>query len=315
MISARATPPVTEPLTIAIPFYSGVDYLREAVESVRRQTDTEWKLAVLDDGPDATVAAVVAGFGDHRITYRRNPTRLGMAGNWNACLDAADTDLVALLHADDVMLPDYVARMRAAARSEPNAAVTFCWAETIDARGRRVFSVPDVVKRLIAPRASGVLRLEGRRGVESLARGNFLYCPTACYRKSLLGSRRFADRWKFVLDLQLFVDILLAGGRLTVLPGTHYAYRRHATSATAKYTEDLVRFSEEFAFLDELAARATERRWFAAARHARQRRIHRLSLGYCALADVLRGRLGRAWTEVLGCLGYGFPGVGSGGGR
>src|SRR4051812_10332837 len=106
-----------EPLTIAIPFYKGHDYLRRAIESVLRQSSPDWRLVVCDDGPEPGTAELVAGFDDPRIRYEQNARNLGMAGNWNRCLDLATTDLVNLLHNDDELLPNYVAEMLAAGRS------------------------------------------------------------------------------------------------------------------------------------------------------------------------------------------------------
>ena len=90
-----------EPLTIAIPFYKGHAYLRAAIESVRKQSSPHWQLVVCDDGPDSGTAELLASFGDPRMRYLRNERNLGMASNWNRCLDAAETDLVNLLHNDD----------------------------------------------------------------------------------------------------------------------------------------------------------------------------------------------------------------------
>src|SRR2546423_1034940 len=72
-----------QPLTIAIPFYKGQAYLRLAIESVLRQSSSDWRLIVCDDGPEPGTAEVVAAFADPRIRYLKNERNLGMAGNWN----------------------------------------------------------------------------------------------------------------------------------------------------------------------------------------------------------------------------------------
>ncbi len=286
------------PLTIAVPYYSRADYLRVVIDSVLAQSDPHWLLVVADDGPDAAARELVHRYTDCRIRYVRNPTRLGMAGNWNVCLDSATTDLVTICHADDALKTDYVRELRVAADQHPEVSAIFCEVDTIGPEGQRVFSVADQVKRLIRPGRSRALRLAGRSGVEALALGNFLYCPTACYRKSLLGGLRFSARWRFVLDLEFFTDLLFAGHVFLVLPTRLYDYRRHPGSATSQYTENLQRFSEESEFLDELAGKAAVRGWHLAARRARMRWLHRLNLGFCALTDLFHGRAGAAWDKV-----------------
>src|SRR5262245_36289058 len=101
----------SEPVTVAVPFYQGTEFLRRAIASVYTQSDPNWRLRVCDDGPDPGARQLVET-GDARVRYLRNDRNLGMAGNWNRCLAAAETELVNLLHADDELLPSYIDRMR-----------------------------------------------------------------------------------------------------------------------------------------------------------------------------------------------------------
>ena len=78
-------------------------------------------LVIADDcGPETGVLELVARLNDPRITYVRNPKNLGLAGNWNRCLDAVTSPLFTLLHADDELLPNYVETMLAAADRHPD---------------------------------------------------------------------------------------------------------------------------------------------------------------------------------------------------
>jgi glycosyltransferase involved in cell wall biosynthesis len=290
-------------LTFAIPFYSGMRYLPRALDSVRAQTDPNWRALVCDDGDTDGVEALVRGYGDERIRYFKNARNLGMAGNWNRCLELADSDLVTLLHDDDQLLPTYCALMRAAAASAPAAAAFFCRARVIDSTSAPKFSFPDAYKRLINPalrRAS----LTGEPGLRALLRGNFITCPTLCYRRSSLGEIRFDARWKFVLDLDLTVRLIVDGKELIGLPEVAYLYRRHDANATVGYTRTLFRFREESEMYDQLHEIAVARGWRACARMAREKRIIKLNLLYCAVQGGLRLRLSevrdaaRLWAKL-----------------
>jgi glycosyltransferase involved in cell wall biosynthesis len=285
-------------LTFAIPYYSGPDYLRRAIESVLRQTNPHWHLLICDDGPAGGVAELVHSYPDPRIEYRRNPRHLGMAGNWNSCLDLAPTDLVTLLHADDELLPHYAELMLAAAARYPDAVAFFCQAKIIGNDGGERFSFADFIKRFLAPAGDRPLILRGEDAVRGLLRGNFIMCPTLCYRKSRLRARRFADCWRFVQDLDLFSRLLLDGETLVGLRDVAYAYRRHADNATVQYTASLVRFREEAELYAVLHRRLTERKWWRAARTAERKYIVRLNLGYCALQDLCRLRFAQAGRKV-----------------
>lgn len=290
---------MAEPLTLAIPFHRGVDYLREAVASVRAQDGDAWRLLVVDDSGEETGAAALVGQdGDPRLRYVRNPGNLGMVACWNRCLELAETDLVTLLHADDRLEPGYVTLMQGLADAHPDAAAFFCEARIIDERGHERFSLADRVKPFLRPRGGEVFVLEGEPAVRALLRGNFIMCPTLCWRRSRLGARRFLPRWRQVQDLELTTRLLLEGEHLVGSRAVAYAYRRHGEAATARQSDSLLRFDEELTLLGELAERAAERGWPGAARVARRRTVVRLHLLYRAGLDLLHGRLGRASREL-----------------
>lgn len=294
-----------EPLTIAIPFYKGLAYLRLAIESVLRQSSPDWRLIVCDDGPEPGTAELVASFNDPRIRYLKNERNLGMAGNWDRCLDAADTDLVNLLHNDDELLPNYVAEMRAAGQQFPDAAAFFCRARVIDAAGRETFSLVDYVKRFLQPKSAGPLVLHGKSAIEALMHGDFIMCPTVCYRRGRLPAKRFDGHWRQVLDLDFFTRILLGGGTMVGLPAVAYAYRRHPENATAQQTESLLRFEEESRIHDRIAGIARERGWPRVARAAAGKRVIKLHLAFRICQDMSRLRFGsavRKWEFLYALL-------------
>ena len=80
-------------LTITIPYFRGIDYLREAIESVQRQTLVDWELIVVDDHSPEPAEQLVLALHDPRVSYVRNEQNLGLSGNWNRCLTLATTPL------------------------------------------------------------------------------------------------------------------------------------------------------------------------------------------------------------------------------
>jgi len=278
-------------LALAVPYYSGLEYLREALASAQAQRDADWTLVVVDDSPEKRGAReLVQSLGDARVRYEANPGTLGMVACWNRCLDLAVGELVTLLHADDRLLPEYVGSMRQLAAAHPEAAALFCAAETIDAKGERRFSLQDDIKRVLVPRGSGDVQLRGEAGVRALMRGNFVVCPTVAWRRARLGERRFDPRWRQVQDLELLTRLLFEGETIAGGRAAHYAYRRHEANTTARQTESLLRFEEEFAVFDLIAARSAELGWRRAAGVSRRKTILRLHLGWRTLGELARLR-------------------------
>ena len=112
-------------ITFAIPYYSNLGYLREAIDSVLAQTISNWEMIVVDDAGPEPAADLVAALNDPRINYVRNDVNLGLAGNWNECLRHVTTPYVTLLHSDDRLFPRYTEAVLAAADNHPDAAAVF----------------------------------------------------------------------------------------------------------------------------------------------------------------------------------------------
>jgi len=287
-------------IAFAVPHHSAsLEFLEGAVRSALRQTVGDVDVVICDNaGPGGDRSPWVAGLRDPRVRYFRNAENVGMAGNWNLCLERAGADLVTLLHDDDELEPWYAETMLAAASRHPEAAALFCRARVVDLHGRAIFSFADWYKRLLVPSGRGEVVLEAEPGLAAVLRGNFIMCPTLCYRRGKLGSMRFRTDLRMAPDLALIGEMLLGGLRIVGVRKEAYLYRRHGGSGTAAHTADLSRFSEEAAVVDEIGRRARGVGWTRAARVAERKLSLRLHVLYLATGDLLRGRLGAAITKV-----------------
>jgi glycosyltransferase involved in cell wall biosynthesis len=111
-----------------IPTYNRVTYLREALESVLQQDPgaEQMQIEVVDDcSPGVDPAGVVAAVGQGRVSYYRQPVRLGISGNWTDCVRRARGRWVHLLHEDDVVLPGFYDALGQGLEREPGAGAAF----------------------------------------------------------------------------------------------------------------------------------------------------------------------------------------------
>ncbi len=89
-------------VSICIPTYCQVDYLKETLRSVQAQEFDDYELIISDDTADDTVEKLVGSFGfDDRLRYFHNPVALGSPENWNAAVRKAQGNYIKLLHHDD----------------------------------------------------------------------------------------------------------------------------------------------------------------------------------------------------------------------
>lgn len=279
-------------VTVAIPYYDAqIDYVSTALQSLLEQSAGNWAAFVMDDSPagSPSVAKLVAEFRDARISYRRNLGPHGIGNAWNACLAEADTPFVSLLHSDDALEPSYLEAMLELTQRQPGAAIYFCDAVIIDERGKPCYSLPDWVKRCLAP-ATGTQILRSESGVRRLTVGDFIICPTMLYRTASLAGRRFSTRLNFALDYDFVLRSLLNGQTIVGTRRKLYRYRRHSAQWTSAVSTSGARFREELATLAWVEAEARTRGWALVQLLARAKPVFRLNVAYELIRDIHAGR-------------------------
>lgn len=89
-------------VSICIPAYRQVDYLRETLRSLLEQDFADYEVIISDDSPDDSVRNLLAEFSfDGRLRYLQNTPALGSPENWNAAIRMAMGEYVKILHHDD----------------------------------------------------------------------------------------------------------------------------------------------------------------------------------------------------------------------
>ncbi|MFD9705817.1 glycosyltransferase family 2 protein [Lentzea sp. NPDC059081] len=269
-------------IDIMLPYYGDVALMQAAVESVRAQTDDGWRLTVVDDTSEPTVPGWFESLGDERIRYFRNERNLGITGNFTRCLDLAEHQLMSMLGADDLLLPNYVGTVLAAYREHPGVGMIQPGVEVIDQDGRPVKALADEVKRrLYAPKVTDRLLMGDEELATSLLRGNWLYFPSIAWRTDAIKSVGFNPDLRTTQDLALELELIERGEKMLVDSTVCFRYRRHLESVSSKMALDGDRFTEERGLFLATAERMRARGWRRAERAARNHsssRLHALTL-------------------------------------
>ena len=289
-------------ITYAIPYYSGLGYLRMALQSLIGQENKHWLAIVLDDRGGEDAEETVRSFNDDRISYVRNETNLGLSGNWNKALSMVTTELVTIFHSDDELESNYTDLILGLMARYPEAVAGHCRARVIGPTGKALWSLPDEVKKIIRPKGIDDIVTQGEEGLLSLVKGAWIFCPTLCYRKNLLPLGGFSSTWKFVLDVDLTSRVLFDGGVIVGTPTVGYRYRRHLTNQTALLTESNIRFQEEIDHLNQVSLRSSEIGWKRVQRSANRKVIVRLHMLYQALRAIVELKWLRIWPLLHGAI-------------
>ena len=138
-------------LTTVIPVFNGETYIAATLASLAEQTIKPERVIVLDNRSTDATEKIVRQFGPVKCEWIQNESNLGLFGNSNRALAFAEqTTFLHLLHADDLLHPEFYKRSMAALKEAPGRALSFCIPEFIDGNsdplGRSPLSPPPAMR-------------------------------------------------------------------------------------------------------------------------------------------------------------------------
>jgi glycosyltransferase involved in cell wall biosynthesis len=227
-------------ISVIVPFLNMRRFLPDAVDSVYRQTLSDWELLLVDDGSDdggADLALEIAGRDPKRVRVLLPDTSSarGASAARNRGLRVAQGEYIAFLDADDIWLPDKLERQQVLLEESPAAAMTFArvhyffenpeegggWDQPFAPLQDRVYPPPELT-------------------VAFLRDANIYPCPTATLirRSALIEVGGFEERFRKVrTDLAVWAKLSL---HFPVRADSGFAarYRQHGQSSVAQMFGD-----------------------------------------------------------------------------
>jgi glycosyltransferase involved in cell wall biosynthesis len=152
-------------VSVIIPFHTREQFFREAIESVLRQTYTDWELFLVDDGAtvgrSTEIALAYARQSPGKIIYLEHPghQNRGLTRTRNLGAENSRGEYLAFLDSDDVWLPEKLEQCVSLLETHPTAGCVYgpseYWYDWDDKNP-----------------------LHERNAIERLAPGEFLYPPS-----------------------------------------------------------------------------------------------------------------------------------------
>ncbi|MEE4909651.1 glycosyltransferase [Pseudomonas alliivorans] len=206
-------------ISIIMPVYNPpLDFLREAVESVRKQLYTNWELCLADDA--STNPAVIEYLkslkaSDKRIkvVFRGSNGHISQASN--SALDVAKGQFIALMDNDDLLPAHALYWIARTIRENPDAGLIYSDEDKIDTEGNR---------------SSPYFKSDWN---EFLFRSQNMICHLAAYRRDLVnqvGKFRVGLEGAQDYDLALRCVDKLERNQIIHIPRVLYHWRIHAGS-------------------------------------------------------------------------------------
>ncbi|MDY6936873.1 MAG: glycosyltransferase [Cyanobacteriota bacterium] len=126
-------------VSVILPVYNGEKTIRETLESILKQTLTDFELLVINDGSiDGTLEAIES-FNDTRIQVFSYPNA-GLSASRNRGISRATGEYLAFIDADDLWTEDKLEAQFQALQENPEAAVAYSWTDYINEAGEYIYS-------------------------------------------------------------------------------------------------------------------------------------------------------------------------------
>jgi glycosyltransferase involved in cell wall biosynthesis len=123
-------------VSIILPTYNGLPYLREAIESVRAQTFTDWELVVIDDGSTDDSVRWIESVADARLRILASEHIAHRARLRNRGIAEARAQWIAFIDSDDRWKPSKLERQLAYHAAQPDLQWSYTGRVAIDAEGK-----------------------------------------------------------------------------------------------------------------------------------------------------------------------------------
>lgn len=196
------------------------DYLREMVESVLKQTHSNWELC-LADGSDkrrTAIEAICRGYADadSRIKYKRLNKNEGISDIANEAMSMADGDYISLLDQSDILHPAALHEMAQAAMEGADFIYT----------DEAIFESPDIKKIT-------VINYKPDFGPDSINGNNYIGHLTSFKRDLLEVTGVFRSEYDGSQEHELFLRLIDAASHIAHIPEVLY-YRRNHSDSTAR---------------------------------------------------------------------------------
>lgn len=199
-------------ITVLMPVRNGEKYIKDAIDSVLRQTLTDFEFLIMDDGSTDRTVEIVKEYADDRIRLERREHNFIL--NLNEGLKLASGTYIARMDADDIMHTERLRIQLKRMKKTPDITVCGTWAKIFSDNG---------YERGISHLGYEIIH----DPVLELLKYNMLLHPSVMIKKEFLFNHNIEyQNYPYVEDYKLWFDIASAGGTLFVEPQELLMLRR-----------------------------------------------------------------------------------------
>lgn len=184
-------------VSVIMPAYNAEKYIRQAIDSVRAQTYSDWELIVVDDCSNDESAKIAKSYEmiDSRIHVYRLEQNSGVAVARNYGIEKANGRYIALLDSDDVWVNNKLeCQLQVLQNTQSN--IVYCSYDFIDQNG------VEIKKPFIVPETTNY---------NKMLVSSVISCSTALIESELLKKHMFKPEF-YHEDYVLWMELLSVPG-------------------------------------------------------------------------------------------------------
>ncbi len=237
-------------LSICMPNYNFARYLPEAIESVLKQSYTDFEFIIVDNCSTDDSAEIVRRYSgkDARILLTTNDRNVGPVNNLNICLQKARGEYVKFLFSDDMLATDNALERMVSILDEHQQVALVASARNV------IDDCSNVLK--IWSQYKGVIGYPGGKVIRDclIEQKNNIGEPTAVLFRKRHAERGFDVRYRQAVDLEMWFHILEQGD-FAYIDEPLCSFRQHEKQQTRLNANEfnMSLINEPFLLLQEYA--------------------------------------------------------------
>ena len=214
-------------VTVLMPVYNAERFLSLAIESIMQQTYQNFEFLIFDDGSTDQSLPIIQRYENKNIKIFHTDKNYGIAHQLNRGIDLAKGKYIAIMHADDISLPERFERQVAYLETNEDVVVVASMVKLIDEK-----------ERYICPFYDDAFMHEELK-IKAL-----FTCPiihsSAMARTSIMRAYKYNTKFgSLVEDYELYTRILQTN-KIVNFSSPLLLYRSHNKSTTSLYKKAII---------------------------------------------------------------------------
>jgi glycosyltransferase involved in cell wall biosynthesis len=272
-------------LHVMIPAYGESPHLEETLTSACENLSDSVLITVLEDTSEANVIESITSKFKPRVNYQRNSKRLGIANNFNKCLEQSQGKFTQICGHDDLIIKDPTNMLKKTIDKSQEQLNLIFSTKVIQESISMPLRLADLAKRVLTPRKNTLQEMNNKVFLERLMLGYWFHFPAIIWRTEAAKKYKFNDQLKSAMDLDFLIDMIINNEKFKFIDEEILAYRRHTKSASSVNSVTGNRFYEEIRCHEKVSLYAKRNKY------RKLNYLSKLALGVRANAIINRAAL------------------------